>query len=72
MTPASTLPTVRETSILARRLGSPIVALREVAEIVENWSGRQWLGMESRDTDGLLNQGLESCHAGSWCRSRSL
>lgn len=46
MTPASTLPTVRETSILARRLGSPVVARREGAEIAESWSGRQWLGME--------------------------
>lgn len=38
MTPASTLPTVRETSILARRLGSRLVARREVAELVKDWS----------------------------------
>lgn len=37
MTPASTLPTVRETSILARRLGSPLVARREFAGLFENW-----------------------------------
>jgi hypothetical protein len=48
VTPASTLPTVRETSILARRSGSPLIARREVAEIAGNWPGRQWL---SRDAE---------------------
>lgn len=50
MTPASTLPTVRETSILARRFGSPRVVWLEFAEnIIKNWSGQQWLGMKSQN-----------------------
>lgn len=65
MTPASTLPTVRETSILARQSSvasdSPMRSCRDNRELV--WSAV--VGDGESGLNGLLNQGLESCCAGS-------